>query len=871
MPANVTTSPSPPMRHHPGLLPGPNRLFVAIVLAMGNGVASATAIDDTHEVPDLVDFNTSFTGSGVDLSRFRRSNLIGAGSYLVDLHVNDRIIGRETVKFRQGEARDDMVACFTATQLERLGLDIAKLDVAAIPAANDCASIETFVVDASARFDTSALRLDVSIPQVSLRRQPRGYIEPSLWDRGTTAGTVAYSAHAYRSVRRGSRPASGSGSRTADNVYLGLDNGLNVGDWRIRHRASAQWRSGDTVKWQGVGAYAQRDVTRWRAQLTVGDSFTSGRLFDSTGFRGINLATDDRMRPDGQNGFAPIVRGVARTQAQVTIKQNGYLLRELSVAPGEFEIDDLNATGFGGDLLVTVTESDGSFHTFDVPYASVPQLMRPRTGRFELTAGKIRSHAAERTPYLLEGTYQYGVNNAITMYGGVQATHDGSYRGAVLGGAFNSPIGAVSVDLLGASAKMGGQPQQGGYSVRVSFAKNLPATRTNFALASYHYASGRHVSVTDAVAWNDQWRRDPDRALRGMQSRPRVQTQLTINQPLGDHFGSLFITGSHRSHHGGQGNVTTYNAGYSGRFRRMGYSLSASRTQMLNGRRDNQYYVTANIPLGLTGSRRADVLSTSLTRDSQGQHHVRVSMNGSLGDRMRSSYGVHANHSTGKSHGDSTGANLSWRGDNVSTSGSYSQDSQHRQASFSASGSVVMHQGGVTLAPQVGDTIAIVEAKGAQGARINGSTRINRHGYGVVASLTPYRQNEINLDPRGISTDVEFESTRQKITPRAGAIVRATFDTKTGRSLLIRALRDNGDNLPFGAQVFDEAGSEVGVVGQGGQMFVRTSQEAGSLNVRWGEAPADQCHVAYNAALQGTAGSLHAIQAHCTAAAAGTR
>ncbi len=40
--------------------------------------------------------------------------------------------------------------------------------------------------------------------------------------------------------------------------------------------------------------YAQRAFPNTSSMLTVGDAHTSGELFDSIGFRGINLATDDR-------------------------------------------------------------------------------------------------------------------------------------------------------------------------------------------------------------------------------------------------------------------------------------------------------------------------------------------------------------------------------------------------------------------------------------------------------------------------------------------------------------------------------------------------------------------------------------------------
>ncbi|KYF17681.1 hypothetical protein AIZ04_25550, partial [Salmonella enterica subsp. enterica serovar Typhimurium] len=78
----------------------------------------------------------------------------------------------------------------------------------------------------------------------------------------------------------------------------------------------------------------------------------SGELFDSTQFRGVQLASDDRMLPDSERGFAPVVRGVANSNAKVRISQNGLTIYETTVAPGAFEIDDLYPTGYGGDLIV---------------------------------------------------------------------------------------------------------------------------------------------------------------------------------------------------------------------------------------------------------------------------------------------------------------------------------------------------------------------------------------------------------------------------------------------------------------------------------------------------------------------------------------
>lgn len=69
-------------------------------------------------------------------------------------------------------------------------------------------------------------------------------------------------------------------------------------------------------------------------ELTAGDSYTPSALFDSLPFRGLQLASDDNMLPDSMKGFAPTIHGIARSNAQVTIRQNGYIINQRYVPPG---------------------------------------------------------------------------------------------------------------------------------------------------------------------------------------------------------------------------------------------------------------------------------------------------------------------------------------------------------------------------------------------------------------------------------------------------------------------------------------------------------------------------------------------------------
>lgn len=46
------------------------------------------------------------------------------------------------------------------------------------------------------------------------------------------------------------------------------------------------------------------------------------------------LGSDENMVPYNQREFAPVVRGIARTQARIEVRQNGYLIQSRIVSPG---------------------------------------------------------------------------------------------------------------------------------------------------------------------------------------------------------------------------------------------------------------------------------------------------------------------------------------------------------------------------------------------------------------------------------------------------------------------------------------------------------------------------------------------------------
>ena len=133
----------------------------------------------------------------------------------------------------------------------------------------------------------------------------------------------------------------------SDFYYLNLRNGANIGAWRLRNYSTLNIIDGHS-DYHSISTYVQRNLATLRSQIMLGD--TGPRAMSSTvPVRGVRLYTDDEMLPSSLTGFAPVVRGVAKSNATVIIRQNGYIIYQSAVPQGPFALKDLNTTSSGGD------------------------------------------------------------------------------------------------------------------------------------------------------------------------------------------------------------------------------------------------------------------------------------------------------------------------------------------------------------------------------------------------------------------------------------------------------------------------------------------------------------------------------------------
>jgi len=789
-----------------------------------------------------VSFNPNLLHFPVDPALFAEGNPVLPGTYRLDVSINERWQGKFDVRF-ENLSEDARVAqpCIDAALLEALGVNPAHLnpDYAAALAAGEavCGPLELLIPGASHQVDVGAQSLAVSVPQIAMLRQARGYVDPARWDAGINAATLGYYYNGWHSKQTGLSTTS---------HYLGLRAGVNLGSWRFRYRATLTHGNELGLQYRNDAVYVERALAKLASRLTLGEASTSNRVFEPIGYRGLSLESDERMQPDSRSGFAPVIRGIAQSNARVTIHQRGAQIFETTVPPGPFEIDDLYPNGSGGDLLVTITEADGSTRQFTETYASLPELLRPGVIRYSVAGGKYRDNGDDdNAPWFGQGTVSVGLSNTVTAYGGLLFAQ--GYDAAAGGLGLNLPIGAVTLDGMYSRTFLPGATVTG-TGWRLAYTATVERTQTDVRLAMLRYANEGFYEPREAFDLMARIRRGQAPAL----NQRRAQFSLSVNQPLPGRWGALSFSGSVQTYWDRPGRDVQYHLGYGRSIGRVSATLTATRTRnTVSGRWDNQYLLNLSVPLGSgSGSSNRAYLTGSYARRRDGQS-AQTSVSGTLGEHGLVSYSVFgaadkARQGSAMTNG---GGSVGWVTPVARMSVSASAGSRgSQQYGFNASGGVVAFRDAVLATPELGETVGIVQARHARGAVVSGATRslVNASGHALVASLQPYRENDVSVDPKGLSTDVELLDTNQKVAPTEGAVVLLKYQTRYGYSVLILGRREDGSTLPFAAGVFDGEGNNVGYTGQGGQALVRLAAAQGQLQVRWGAKPEEQCAFDYD-------------------------
>ncbi|MBJ7223484.1 MULTISPECIES: fimbrial biogenesis usher protein [unclassified Brenneria] len=814
-------------------------------------------------------FNPAFLSNDpaavADLSRFEQGKGQPPGVYHVDIYLDGEYVATRDIKFNARQpvsadaAQEDdsgLDPCITRSQLETFNVNTKAFPTIANAPADQCVALTRLIPDAHTAFDFELQRLNVTLPQASLNNSARGYIPPEQWDDGINAALLNYDFTGSNT----------SGDDSSNNYFLNLNSGLNWGGWRLRDYSTWNYYSYQgrrTHDWQHVNTYLQRTIVPLKSELTLGDSSTSSEVFDSLGFRGVRLASDDNMLPDSLRGFAPTIRGVARSNARVTVRQNGYVIYQTYVPPGAFTIDDLYPTTSSGDLVVTVTESDNSTNSFTIPYSAVPVLQREGRVKYALTAGQYRSNYSQQDkPEFAQGTLIWGLPAGVTLYGGSQLADD--YQSMALGAGKNlGEWGAFSADVTQAYSTLADGSDHQGQSLRFLYARSLNALGTNFQLLGYRYSTQGFYTLDET-----SYKQMSGYSIDTVSVRPVYQdyydlnhtkkgkVQVNITQHIGDN-GTLFFTGSRQDYWHTDKTADLWQAGYSGSWDGISYSLTYSYNKNLGVEADRLVAFNLSLPLGqwlsgggrktdITHSSNSSYLTYNANTDTHGRNIQQAGVSGTLLDDNNLGYGVQQGYGS-QGIGYSGNASLNYQGEYGNSNVGYNYSKGFRQVHYGVSGGVVAHANGVTLSQPLSDTNVLVSAPGASGVKLEDVTGVSTdwRGYAVVPYATTYRRNRIALDVNTLNNRTEVDDAVVNVVPTRGALVRANFDARVGVRALITLRQRGGKPVPFGAEVRRADSNGTAIVGDNGQVFLSGLSPKGVLLVAWGASAQQQCAINY--------------------------
>ncbi|MEE9650597.1 fimbria/pilus outer membrane usher protein [Enterobacter soli] len=792
-----------------------------------NGIALAllamiqpAAADDEFNLR-ILELDTPLENTST-LTNFINDNGLLPGTYLTTIMWDRDVVDKRELSWVLSDDKQRLLPELTKADLRELGVKVdAVPDMKDLDDATKIQDISRFIENARYDYDQDNQTLRLVIPQIYRDQAVAGAINPKFWDDGAP---VAWTSYQFS----GSQQHDSFGKTSSS--WLGLESGINLGVWRLRNNST--WS--DNTGWEAIASTLQRDIKTLKSQLEFGQTYTNGELFDSVQMTGVKLETDTSMLPTSQQGFAPVVRGIANSDAKVTIQQNGYTIYQSNVSPGPFEIHDLSQVTSGADLEVTVEEADGSKHSFIQASASVPVLQREGAFKYSLAAGRYRGNEGEDEPPFVQGTAIYGLPYGVTAYSGVLGAS--RYNAMLAGiGADLGRVGSASMDVTAARTTFDdGRDDATGLSWRAQYSKDIPATDTTVTLASYRYSTSGFYTFQEAIDQRDSQIDDGIYTYRRTNTR-RSRLQINLSQRLGA-WGSAYMNTYQQDYWDLPGTERSVGAGFSSSWRDISWSVSYSLTRTPDADSDCQVAFSVNIPFSHFLPHSWATYSVNSASGGYVSHQAGIG--GTALENNNLSYNLQQSW-TGNNTG--YGASLSgrYRGASGEAGLGYSYSGNNQRWNYSAQGSVVAHEHGITLGQPVRDAFAVVHIPDGSDVSIQNGRGIKTDNFGnaIVPTLTAYRHNVISVNTQG-RDDLDIEAASVDVVPTKGAAVPVNFDARVGRRGLITLIY-LGKPVPFGAIVTLD--SATAIVGDDGEVWLTGLQKSVAISVQWGEEAGQQC------------------------------
>ena len=774
----------------------------------------------------------------IDLSAFEGSNDQFLGEYALDIKINGMTILRDqVVAFIPNESGTE--ACISPDIIKRLPFDRSEISSNIIVIGdNTCYDLAHIDDAVSVDFSAENQQLDITVPQKYLANYDPYWIRPEDRDSGISGIFLDYSllgTHSNNKYRDNENSLRSYGTI-----------GANIGILRLRGNYQYDSRhNGDNGKLDWTQFYGFFDLANMNAKVYAGELNTKTNVFSSIRFKGITIHSDEDMMPEYLQGYSPQINGTANSNAIVTIKQHGAVIRSVQVAAGPFSISDL-PSHLSGIVDVIIEENGSITKEYQIDVARAPFMTRPGTLRYSVNIGKLDPYVFAEEEIKVDDKLvsfdgSYGLTNIVSLYGGSQFTTNGNYVALNAGLGLNlDRFGALSFDITKAKNKALSDNIMKGYSYRFNYAKRF-SQNTDLNLVGYRFSSRNYTSIHNYVDMKSSGNllntslEKTRFTVSVSQQIPKINSSISVSMSKGSYWNKNRMSNY---------DINLNKGITKGKFKGTNVQFIVSRGTYARGAKETQYMVFLNIPLNDRFTKRMDY---SIRYNDNSESVVQqIGYHDNIFDRGNLSLGATSSH-----HRDFSGSiDYSLYGSfdqtmaygRIKSNIDYSEN--QKRISAGVDGSITVTKHGVATHNKVYEEGSrLIVDVGAAGVRMNGDgNKSNVFGLAGISNISGYYNNTYSVDNDNLPDNVEVSEGVVSLAVTDGAIAYRALASISGEKAITKIVLPDGTYPPFGSTVYRENGvdREVAIVAEEGLTYLTGLKANSVFTVKWNSVKS--CH-----------------------------
>ncbi|NOT98290.1 MAG: fimbrial biogenesis outer membrane usher protein [Sideroxydans sp.] len=581
-------------------------------------------------------------------------------------------------------------------------------------------------------------------------------------------------------------------------LNLPFEAGININE-RLFYSGFSYAKSPGETKFSRLFSNVTFDDIAGPRRVVIGDySASSGILGSGGNFGGVSITRNFALTPYFVTTPTLGLKGMIQTPSEVQVYVNGMLVRSEKLSPGEFEFQNINATG-SGDAELVIKDAYGKEERVKVPFYLSSSILKPGVQDYGYSLGVKRQHLGQENFSYKEPTFvgfhRLGLTDNFTA--GLRAEMDKDTFNA--GGSLAALLGrAGALDAAAALSKQDGRRGYAGtlnysFSDKSGFSARFSANRFSLGYANLTLQaaaqSKTRLSRNASLSYNHQ-------AL-GSISASYTQTDY-FTQPSKSRT-SIFYTRR--------------------LFKDVSLYISGGRTKADTVTRD--LFIGFNFLFG----QQASASINRQRQDDQVTDSASFQSNAPTG--IGSGYRFNANRQqdTGKVDGNGS---YQYKGSRGIVSADVWHSNGQNRYTLNGSGGIAFINKSFYLSRPIYDSFALVKVGAIENVRVSSSSQeigtTDKNGEVLVPNLISNYDNELSIDDKDIPVNYDIiEVSKNVSTSYRGAGI-VNFDTAKLQGFGgLFSVTENGAKKPaeyWGIEINQSDKTVTAVIGKAGEFYL---------------------------------------------------